>query len=124
MKKNILFLIILCCLWATCKKKHKYTLKLPSCNENIYIEQFNVNPAGVDADYLTDSLNFRVYVGKWDNEHEFFSYVCMGDSILIKKIDITGEFETPPAQMFSLEKLKQQKNVKSYFLTQIQDIGM
>lgn len=89
-------------------KKYKYTLKL--CDHNLYVERFMVNPAGVNADYLTDSLTFRIYVGKWDSDHENFSYVCMGDSIFIKKLYTMGEFQGPEQQAYSLQKLKQQKS--------------
>ena len=36
------------------------------------------------SDYLTDSVNFRVYVGDHD-EYSSFSYECSGDSIVVKK---------------------------------------
>jgi hypothetical protein len=67
-----------------CVKKYKFTTKV--CGGQFYIEDFNVNPAGVNEAYLTDSINFRIYVGKYDNEHENFSFVCNGDSIKIMKL--------------------------------------
>ena len=68
-----------------CFKKYDYTLKV--C-DNLYVEEFIVNPAGVAADYLTDSTNFRLYVGNWDTDHENFSYACRGDSIVIEKLGV------------------------------------
>jgi hypothetical protein len=109
MKKDSLFLMISCLFLVSCMKKYKYTLKLKHCNDNLYVESFNINPAGVDADYITDSLNFRFYVGRWDSDHENFSYTCMGDSIFIKKLDTTGDFQVLEQRAYSLKKLKQQK---------------
>ncbi|HTR28905.1 MAG TPA: hypothetical protein VMH27_06530 [Puia sp.] len=48
---------------------------------HLYVESRNVNAFGVDEVRLTDSLNFRVFVGKCDVEHETFTFVC-GDSII------------------------------------------
>ena len=110
MKKYILCITILSSLYVGCIKKFKYTVKV--CDDNLYVERFNINPAGVDADYLTDSLNFRLYVGKWDNEHENFNYTCTGDSVLIKKlgiIDTTGEFQIIEKRVYSLQELKKKK---------------
>jgi hypothetical protein len=70
-------------LFTSCIKRHKFTTKV--CNKNLYAEVFIINPAGVNEDYLTDSVNFRMYVGKWDDEHENYSYICKGDSIEIEK---------------------------------------
>jgi hypothetical protein len=78
----ILSLIFLICIG--CIKKYKFTSKV--CNGRLYAEVFNINPAGVDETYLTDSINFEIYIGKYDNEHEKFSIVCLGDSIQILKL--------------------------------------
>jgi hypothetical protein len=110
MKKYILFTIVLCLSFSLCAKRHKYTLKV--CNGTLSVERFNINPAGVDVDYLTDSLNFRLYIGKWDNDHENFSYTCIGDSVFIKKlgiIDMSGKFHVLEERAYSVQKLKQEK---------------
>jgi len=62
---------------------------------HFYVETFNVNPFGVDEDYLTDSLNFRMFVGKYDVEHETFTYVCKEDSLIIykKAEDTSGKWK-------------------------------
>jgi hypothetical protein len=64
-------------------KKYKFTGKV--CNESLFIETFQTNPFGVDAEYLTDSLHFRKYIGSFDEEHERFLYTCFADSIRILK---------------------------------------
>ena len=71
-------------LFTGCVKRHRSTTKV--CGGRLYAECFNVNPFGVDENYLTDSMSFKIYIGKFDNEHENFSYVCNGDSIKVLKL--------------------------------------
>jgi hypothetical protein len=73
-----------------CIKKYKFTSN--ACSGRFYEEVFNINPAGVDEVYLTDWLNFKIYIGKIDNEHENFSFNCIGDSIQVFKLkeEISG----------------------------------
>ena len=65
-------------------KKYKRTIKIPSCN--LYVEVFTANSWGLNQEYLTDSLTFRMYVGTVDEEHDYYSYQCQQDSIYIKKV--------------------------------------
>src|SRR3954462_10684254 len=65
-----------------CMKQHKKTL---SVCDGLYVESFRVNPAGVNRDYLTDSVSFRFSVDRWDDEHEMISYRCASDSIYVMK---------------------------------------
>jgi hypothetical protein len=108
-----LILITFSLLYIGCVTKHKATIKV--CGGQFYIESFNVNPAGVDEDYITDSLNFRLYVGKFDNEHENFSYVCKGDSITIMKLVMEtqgNQMKITDSKMLSFADLKSKKNIK------------
>jgi hypothetical protein len=73
------------------------------------VEVFNVNPAGVDVDYITDSVNFRMYVGRYDNEHEIINFQCRGDSLVIRKLgerDFRGERGVIDTQVYSIKELK------------------
>lgn len=93
-----------------CIKQYKHTARV--CNDKLYVEVFNINPAGVDCDYLTDSTNFRLYVGRWDNEHENFTYSCSGDTIVIEKIGIVnveGKFQILDKKIYNLQSLKKGK---------------
>ena len=91
-----------------CLKRYKHTTKV--CNNSLYVEVYNINPAGVDADYLTDSINFKLYVGSWDNEHEHFAYECKSDSIFIEKLDVSeAKFRVLEKKAYSLQELKQKK---------------
>jgi hypothetical protein len=108
MKQLILMTFSL--LYSGCIKEHKSTTKI--CGGQLYVETFNVNPAGVDEDYLTDSLSFRIFVGKFDNEHENFSYVCNGDSIRIMKLAVEAsgrKMKITESKLLSLADLKNKK---------------
>ena len=111
MKYNSMCIVLLLTtLFVGCIKQYKHTVKV--CDGKFYVEVYNINLAGVDADYLTDTLNFRLYVGKWDNEHENFTYSCTNDSILIEKIgivDSTGKFQVLEKRVYSLKELKKNK---------------
>ena len=82
---GLLVLIGSLLLATGCTKRYKRTVKV--CDGNLFVEIYNFNPAGVDADYLTDSTSFRLYVGQFDNEHENFRYTCNGDTVTIQKIE-------------------------------------
>lgn len=84
MRKFSLYTALLVMLLVVCYKNHQHTAKI--CN-GLYVEIFEVNPFGVNRDYLTDSLNFRMSIDRIDEEHETIRYICQADSILIIKTD-------------------------------------
>ncbi len=43
------------------------------------------------SDYLTDSVNFRMYIGTFDNAHENFIYKCNDDNVYVEKVRIEEE---------------------------------
>jgi glycine/serine hydroxymethyltransferase len=113
MKNYCFTLILIGFSFIGCVKKYKRNAKV--CDGKLFVEIFNVNPAGVDSHYLTDSLNFRVYIGKFDNEHENFHYFCRGDSIIIEKLstnDASGIRKATPFRKYNLEDLKKRKDFK------------
>ena len=48
------------------------------------MEVYERNQLGIS--YLTDSINFKIYVGQLNFENEYYSYKCILDSIYIFKI--------------------------------------
>ena|ERR1700677_4665433 len=82
MKFRFLFILLFSFPVLGCFQRHRSTFDL---GNHLYSEYFYFNPAGVDKVYLTDSTNFRVYVGEFDTEHERFSFEFNGDTILIYK---------------------------------------
>ena len=120
---GLLFAIILC----SCVKKYKSTTAF--CDKKkLYIEVFNVNPMGVNAEYLTDSVTFRKYIGDLDEEHEIYNYYCLGDSIHIMKtvrgnrwaewdtangtISLISNLDTIQTLTYSISQLKKEGNLK------------
>lgn len=83
MKFKTSILLILVAITSGCVKRYKFTAKV--CDKRLYVEVFQTNPFGVDVDYLTDSISFRKYIGDWDEEHETYSYWCIGDSVHVLK---------------------------------------
>ena len=55
------------------------------CN-NLYAEKFKVfSLSDLYCDYLTDSLNFRVFINTYQ-DYEAVLYECKGDSVFIRKV--------------------------------------
>ena len=80
--KNITILFsVIASLLFSCSKKHIRTEKV--CNQSLYMEIFERSQLGVA--YLTDSANFKIYVWQLNFENEWYSYTCMGDSIVVLK---------------------------------------
>jgi hypothetical protein len=67
---------------VACDPVHIATTDL---GDHIYLEYFEVNPAGVQEVYLTDSVNFKITLGKYDTEHEKIGGKIDGDSIIVFK---------------------------------------
>lgn len=109
MKINYLLAFFACLTFLGCMR-YQRTFKI--CGNKLFVESFETNPMGIEADYLTDSVNFRMYVGKIDAEHEDYVYICNQDSLIIYKYGMkqmdTGRriLET---RVFSISKLKSDK---------------
>ena len=109
MRANLFLLSISVLLIFGCIRKHKYTESVR--NSNLYWEVFNINPAGVDEAFLTDSQNFRVYIGKYDTEHDLFRCSCIDDTIKILKFseDASGVMKMVDSKSLSQKKLSKDK---------------
>lgn len=109
MKKTYLSVFLICLMLLSCKK-YKRTIKV--CNGTFFAESFVTNPMGVEANYLTDSVNFRMYVGKVDEEHEDYVYRCNQDSLIVYKYGME-QMDTArrilETRVFSISKLKADK---------------
>ena len=53
------------------KKLKKYNRTITVCDGKLFVELYHHNFIDVGYEYLTDSTNFRIDVGKFDNEHGF-----------------------------------------------------
>jgi hypothetical protein len=62
------------------------------CNCKLYVEIYSTGILNnLTANYLTDSLNFKIYAGTFDDENGYILYKCSGDSISIEKVEHTNE---------------------------------
>ena len=77
--RNLIF-AALCITFTSCYKRYIGTRNI--CGNNLYVEIYEINPAGVDACYLTDSTNFRMYIGRFDPESANYDFKCHGDSFI------------------------------------------
>ena len=70
------------------KSNHIATFNL---DKKLYAEKFDLynwrnKSSGFYAEYITDSVNFRKYVGLY-NDYSFFSYSIQCNNIIVKQID-------------------------------------
>src|SRR5258708_37525116 len=109
MQVKFMFVLIFALFANGCFQRSKRDTVELNCH--LYVENFNINPFGVDQVYLTDSLNFRVYVGKYDVEHETFTFVCKEDTIIVyrKAEDSHGVWRKVDSQYLSREYLTKNK---------------
>jgi hypothetical protein len=108
------------CFYDRSKKDHKFTVNYceymsNKCTCNLYGEVYNIYGMGalgsdVNALYLTDSTNFRIYLGTYDEGNEMIIVKCQGDSICIKKtaksVFENSRPEIIQAKIYSLKFLK------------------
>lgn len=81
--KKYLFVVLISFVLTSCYKRYNRTIIV--CDGNLFVEQFNHRFIDVAYDYLTDSTNFRIYVGKFDSEHGYYRYNCQKDSLVISE---------------------------------------
>jgi len=104
-KSSTLLIVILFSLFITgCYKKYSRTVAV--CDGKFFVEVYKHNFIDVAYDYLTDSTNFRMYVGKFDYEHAYYRYNCQKDSITISE---TYEGKVTNVRKYSLVDLRNSK---------------
>lgn len=83
---------------------------------NLYIEDYRTGLIGnLTAQYLTDSVNFRVYLGTYDDENGYIYCKIHGDNIYVEKRE-HGKGSSPQwdtlkvvvRTMYSLKELRKQ----------------
>jgi hypothetical protein len=86
--RNII-LAALCIAFTSCYKRYIGTRNV--CR-NLYVEIYDVNLAGGDACYLTDSINFRILVGKFDPENGNYKFQCDENIVYIEKLNHSDRY--------------------------------
>jgi len=90
------------------------------CPCNLYVEVYRVFGMGafgsdMNSEYLTDSVNFRIYIGTYDDSDENIIAKCKGDSVYTAKTKKTSsipEWDIPKileTKTYSLRDLKMQQ---------------
>ena len=119
--KLLLFLLLLflispfiCLLNLGGRNKDNYFFTSDICN-NLYVEAYHYNRGIWGADimsiYLTDSANFRIYVGKEfdDIGHAYFK--CNGDTVFyFKETQSPDRALNTTKKIYILSELKRLKN--------------
>ena len=93
--KTLYVIILITSLLSGCRNdrsKDKHLSTLSICNRKLYIETYSIFESGAyggdrQSDYLTDSINFRIYIGTYDTGDEAYSFQCRTDSIDVYKVN-------------------------------------
>lgn len=93
------------------RSKKNYNFTTAICDNRLFVEEYTVSGGGalgsdIVSNYLTDSTNFRIYIGTYDNGEEHYYYECRKDSIYIERVS-DKKSEEPKA--YDLSKLKNSK---------------
>ena len=93
-------------------KSRAYFISSISLCSNLKVEKYKVfSLSDLGCDYLTDSLNFRVFIDTYQ-DYESILYECKGDSILIKKVDREDNKKILKSKVYRISSLKQKLNYK------------
>ena len=95
MKNYLLILLILTLIGAINirnKRVYRYTLDR---EQNLVVEVYRAGSTGnLTSEYLTDSANFRVYLGTFNNTNDYHHYKVKGDRFMIEKLQHERNFGT------------------------------
>jgi len=99
------------------RSKDDHTATVSLCDNKFYVEKFTISGGGAlggdrQSDYLTDSVNFRRYLGTYDNAHEVISVICKGDSIYVyhqRRDDESNRLKPTSIIRYSIFDLKKTK---------------
>jgi len=98
------------------KKDHIVTIALN--NKQVFVEKYRIYggsayDGGIVSVYLTDSSNFRKYIGTYDNSHQSYKYECNGDSVRIilrENEDTSNNYKIVSQTLYSISFLKDKKS--------------
>ncbi|RZK29547.1 MAG: hypothetical protein EOO61_20545 [Hymenobacter sp.] len=108
MKKFFLYPIsVVLLVMCSCQRREfKHGLRL---EKNLYVEFYSAGLTGsLTSLYLTDSANFRLYAGTYDDENELLHIRRDRDSIIIVKrvTDTLNDRTRPNRNTYSLKALE------------------
>jgi hypothetical protein len=127
---NCFFSILFICIMNSCNNKSEkgdYKRTIPICND-LYIEVYRTFGSGAFGsdlvdDYLTDSTNFRLRIGSYDEYYGSIYYHCEKESITIEKREKsdTNVMHTTEIKIYNLRKLKALQNISKLEIETISD---
>jgi hypothetical protein len=106
------------CIDDKSRNNHKWTSKV--CN-SLYAETFSTFGQGAfggdrDGKWLTDSTNFRIYLGAFDEADGKIVVECKSDTILVTQfpdnLDVNKHLTAPVTKTYRLRELKGLNNLK------------
>jgi hypothetical protein len=86
--------------------------------DNLYVEMYTVFGSGAFggdllSDWLTDSTNFRIYIGTFDDAHGGISYKCNRDTLFVTQLPDgqSSSSDTIEVRHYLISKLKEKNNL-------------
>lgn len=116
----LLSLFFQSCINDKSRESHKWTFKV--C-DNLYTEIFSTFGQGAlggdrDGKWLTDSTNFRIFVGAFDETNGKIVIECKKDSILVTQypddLDVNKHLKSPVTKVYQLKDLKKMNNLNDF----------
>jgi hypothetical protein len=122
-RRKIIFIVLLFgiafqgCINDKSRKNHKWTFKV--C-DSLYTEIFSTFGQGAfggdrDGKWLTDSTNFRIFLGAFDEGNGKIVIECKKDSVLVTQfpddLDVNKHLESPVTRIYQLKDLKKMNNL-------------
>ena len=93
------------------KSRSNFVSSISICN-NLKVEKYKVfSLSDLCCDYLTDSVNFRVFVDTYQDYESIF-YECKGDSICIIKVNREDNKKIIESKVYYLSTLRRNFNYK------------
>ncbi len=87
--RELLILSVIFSSFCSCARTYRRTEKV--CDKKLYLEIYERRQLGVS--YLTDSVNFKIYVGQLNFGLERYEYKCLEDSVFIFKLKVYGNLD-------------------------------
>jgi hypothetical protein len=89
-KRNPLIVLIISVVFVSCYNSYIGTRSI--CENTLFVEFYKINPSGNATCYLTDSLNFKISLGKFDPDAGNYKFECKGDSLYVQKFKHRNQF--------------------------------
>ena len=115
MNKKTLFIFFIATFIFSCRgdrSKAEHDDANALWDNRLVVEVYKISSGGAYggdrvSEYLTDSTNFRKYIGTFDNAHGGYSYKCKGDSVYIYEVEQSAsENKILSVRGYSIQRLK------------------